>query len=344
MERTLDEGTGGPKTTREIDIHQFASKHLSGENQDLYEDMIVTLCRLKRDDAGRGEVKLLHKAVQELRYGFKVFAPYRDVRKISIFGSSRTPEDDPDYIQAVEFARRMRESGWMVITGAGDGIMKAGHGGAGPEASFGVAIRLPFEQRTNDIIENDKKLVNFRYFFTRKVMFIKEASAVALFPGGYGTQDECFEALVLIQTGKSPIVPVVMVEKKGGHYWRDWLEYVKVQLLSTRLISPHDMDLFLITDDAEAAVGEVLKFYRNYHSMRFVDDDLVMRLNKAPSARLLDQMNGEYKDILHAGRFEVCGPLPEENGELPDKARIRFNYDKRSVGRLRLLINAINAE
>ena len=240
-------------------IREFADRFLRGENQDLFEEMLVTVCRLAHDQADRGDVKLLNKALGELRYALKLFAPYSATRKISIFGSSRTPEEHPDYQQAVRFARQIRENGWMVITGAGDGIMKAGHGGAGPEASFGVAIRLPFEQKTNTIIADDAKLVNFRYFFTRKLMFMKEASAVALFPGGFGTQDEGFEALTLIQTGKAPLVPIVMIEQPGGTYWLQWRAYVKSELLRNGMINEQDMHLFRITDDVDIAIRDVVQ-------------------------------------------------------------------------------------
>ncbi|MBK8269253.1 MAG: LOG family protein [Planctomycetes bacterium] len=204
------------RSARDAAILAFVEKHAPGPDADLYANMIKTVCRLSRDGTNRAEVKLVDKALAELRYAFKTFAPYEHIPKVSIFGSSRTPEGHPEYLQAVKFAERMRESSWMVITGAGDGIMKAGHGGAGAEASFGVAIRLPFEQRTNDIIEGDQKLINFKYFFTRKLMFTKEAKAVALFPGGFGTQDEGFEVLTLVQTGKALLVPIVMLDA-GRH-------------------------------------------------------------------------------------------------------------------------------
>lgn len=332
-----------PRPNRDAAIQEFADRFLAGPNRDLYAELLVSICRMARDEAGRGEVKLVHKAVQELRYAFKVFAPYRDVRKISIFGSSRTSEGHPDYVAAMTFARLIGERGWMIITGAGDGIMKAGHGGAGAAASFGVAIRLPFEQRTNSIIADDSKLVNFRYFFTRKLMFMKEASAVALFPGGFGTQDEGFEALVLIQTGKMPIVPIVMCEQPGGRYWHRWREYVEGELLRTGMISEADTNLFFITDDPAAAVEEVTRFYRVYHSSRWVEDDLLLRLNAAPSEAELDRLNGEFGDILTGGRMTLGPADPAENGELTDKPRLRVPFDKRSYGRLRLMINALNA-
>jgi len=330
------------RTERDAAIREFAGRFLAGENEDLFREMLVTICRLAYDEVGRGDAKLLNKALAELRYGLKVFGPYRQVRKATIFGSSRTPEGHPDYEQAVAFARRLCEQGWMVITGAGDGIMKAGHGGAGRDASFGVAIRLPFEQKTNAIIANDEKLVNFRYFFTRKLMFMKEASAVVLFPGGFGTQDEGFEALTLVQTGKTPIIPIIMLEQPGGTYWPQWRAYVAAELLRTGMISEQDMHLFRITDDLERAVLEVEQFYRVYHSMRYVADDLVLRLNRPLPEGLVAELNVEFANIVAGGRIEQCPALPAENGEFPEKPRLKLRFDRKSCGLLRRLIDRVN--
>jgi hypothetical protein len=332
------------RSPRDAAIEQFVAEHLPGPNEDLYREMVVTLARLNRDDAGRGDVKLLHKAMQEIRYGFKVFAPYRETRKISIFGSSRTREDDPDYVTCQQFARRMCDGGWMVITGAGDGIMKAGHGGAGVEKSFGVAIRLPFEQKTNSIIADDPKLVNFRYFFTRKLTFLRESHASALFPGGFGTQDEGFEVLVLIQTGKAPVQPVVMLERPGGSYWQHWRKYVEAELLRTGMISEQDMSLFYITDNVDDALREVTQFYRVYHSQRYVADELVLRLNQPPTAELVERLNDEFGDIIEKGRIEPCTALPVEAGHYEDKPRLKLRFDRRNYGRLRQMIDAINRD
>ncbi len=334
-----------PTSGRDQAIEDFADQWLVGPNQDLYQDILVTVCRLARDDANRGDVKLVHRSLAELRYAFKVFAPFRDTRKISIFGSSRTPEDHPNYLTCVDFARQMCAAGWMVITGAGDGIMKAGHGGAGREASFGVAIRLPFEQKTNDIIADDDKLVNFRYFFTRKVMFLKEASAIALFPGGFGTQDEGFEALTLVQTGKAALVPIVMLEQPNGTYWPHWETYVRAELLETGMISPEDLHLFHIADSVESAVDEVARFYRVHHSNRYVGKDLVFRLERPISDATLERINDEYaSQILHSGRIEQGPAHPDEDGEYPAKPRLRMHFDRRSYGLLRRMVDLINNE
>ncbi|HPF38507.1 MAG TPA: LOG family protein [Phycisphaerae bacterium] len=331
------------RAAREGAIDQFVSQFASGRDADMYASMLRTICRMSRDDTSRGDVKIVERALAELRYAFKTFAPYENTPKVSIFGSSRTPEDHPDYIQAVRFAEQMRMLNWMVITGAGDGIMKAGHGGAGKEASFGVAIRLPFEQKTNDIIEGDQKLVNFKYFFTRKLMFTKEAQAVALFPGGFGTQDEGFEVLTLVQTGKAEMVPIVLLDAPGGTYWQHWRTYVKAELLHNGMISSEDMNLFKVTDSVDEAVEEITTFYRRFHSSRYVHDHLILRLNSAAPEGSMDYINEKFSDILSSGTIEaIPGPLGEERDEFPDKPRLRLHFNRRSHGRLRLMLDYLN--
>ncbi len=332
------------RAQREAAIADFGQRFLAGPNRDVYEDMLLTICRLARDGATRGDVKILSKSLAEMRYALKVFGPYRETRKISIFGSARTPEDHPNYLAAVEFAAKVSAAGWMVITGAGDGIMKAGHGGAGREASFGVAIRLPFEQKTNTIIADDRKLVNFRYFFARKLMFMREASAIALFPGGFGTQDEGFEALTLVQTGKAPLIPIVMIEQRGGTYWRHWLDWVRAELLGAGLVGRDDLSLFHLTDSIDDALNYVRRFYRIYHSMRWVNDDLVLRLERPLSARTLDRLNAEYAPLLSAAAIEQGQALPQEEGEYSAKPRLIFHFDRRSYGVLRRMIDVINSD
>jgi uncharacterized protein (TIGR00730 family) len=357
MDNTLDSLTPEPKTSpetpvkapsrrnlkRDKAIAEFLERWAPDADHDLLGEMITTICRLGRDKTGRGELKLLNTALKELRYAFKLFAKYSDVRKVSIFGSARTPEEHADYQTALQFGHRMAQENWMIITGAGDGIMRAGHGGAGRPASFGVSIRLPFEQKTNEIIAADKKLINFKYFFTRKLMFIKEASAVALFPGGFGTQDECFESLTLIQTGKAPLMPIVMLEAPDGTYWQHWRTYVAAELLRTGMISPDDMHLFSLMPDVETAVAEITHFYKRYHSMRYVFDTLVLRLNAPVSNETLAELNDKFAGILVDGRIEQrMTPLPEENGDWPDKPRLTLAFDKKSYGQLRLLVNHLN--
>jgi uncharacterized protein (TIGR00730 family) len=304
---------------------------------------MVTVTRLARDKTGRGELKLLTSAFMELRYAFKVFAPYSGIRQVSIFGSSRTPPGHPDYIQAESFASLMRLKSWMVITGAGDGIMGAGQAGAGRSGSFGVAIRLPNEQKTNEIILADPKLISFKYFFTRKILFLKEASAICLFPGGFGTHDEGFESLTMIQTGKANLMPVVMVDAPGGTYWQHWRTYIKAELLHNGMIGDEDMNLFKLTDDVDAAVEEITGFYRRYHSMRYVGPKLVLRLSSPLPAETLEQLNDTYRGILAGGRIEQCpGPIEGEDGEYPGLARITLNFNRCNVGTLRLMVDEVN--
>ncbi len=328
---------------RDQAIDVFLREHAPSPNHDLLAQMMVTLCRLARDGAGRGEVKILNAALKELRYAFKVFGPFADIPKVTIFGSSRTPEDHPEYRQAHQFAERIEREGWMVITGAGDGIMRAGHHGARRERSFGVAISLPFEQRTNDIIADDSKCINFKYFFTRKLLFIKEAEAVVLFPGGFGTQDENFEALTLIQTGKADLMPVVLCDAPGGTYWSNWDQYVRRELLEKGMISADDLHLIKITDDIEVAVEEILHFYRRYHSSRMVRDSLVIRLKSPLTDDQVTLLNETYSDLLISGDIQ-CTPTPlaEEGGEYPGLPRLVLKFDRRSIGRLRQMVNAIN--
>lgn len=306
-----------------------------------------TADKLLRDQANRGDVKLLATALRELRYCFKVFSAYRHRRKVTVFGSARLPLSHPSCQQAAEFGRLMAASNFMVITGAAQGIMEAGHVGAGREASVGVNILLPFEQEANEIIAGDAKLMHLKYFFTRKLLLVKESDAVALFPGGFGTMDEGFEVLTLIQTGKSHIFPIVLVEAPGDDYWERWLSFVRDVLLARKLIAPPDLALFRLTHSAREAADEVLRFYRVYHSMRYVKGDLVLRLKNRLGEDTLKRLRGEFSDILKAGTFvQLPGPLPEESGEphLAMLPRLRFRFDRHQLGRLRMMIDVINEE
>ncbi|MEX2215874.1 MAG: LOG family protein [Phycisphaeraceae bacterium] len=304
-------------------------------------EMMHTALKLLRDRAHEGEMKLISRSLKELRYALKVFRPYEEVRKISVFGSARTAETHPDYITCVDFSRQMAEAGWMVITGAGGGIMAAGHGGAGAQKSFGVAIRLPFEQATNAVIADDPKLVTFRYFFTRKLMFMWQSHAIALFPGGFGTQDEGFEALTLIQTGKAPILPIVMIEQPGGDYWKQWARYVREELLAGGLISEEDLHLFHVTDNAADATRVILDFYRNYHSQRYVNDVIVLRMLRPLTPKQLEELNREFASLVAEGTIEQGGPLPQEKEHL-QLPRLHFTFGKKHFGTLRQLINRVN--
>ncbi|MEX0652820.1 MAG: LOG family protein [Phycisphaeraceae bacterium] len=305
-------------------------------------EMMHTAIKLQRDGADLGELKLISRSFKELRYALKVFREYRKVRKVSVFGSARTVEGDPCYEAAVEFSRQMASAGWMVITGAGDGIMRAGHGGAGREASFGVAIRLPFETNANEYIVGDPKLITFRYFFTRKLMFMWQSHAIALFPGGFGTHDEGFEALTLVQTGKAPLLPIVMLDKPGGVYWKEWDQYVRRQLLANGMISEEDLSLYHVTDDPAEACAHITRFHRNYHSQRFVQDTLVLRLMRSLTDEQVAQLNDEFAVLVADGRITQGQPLEEEDDHL-ELPRLHFQSTRRSYGKLRQLIDRINA-
>jgi uncharacterized protein (TIGR00730 family) len=304
--------------------------------------IVVSALRLVRDGADRGDVKLVNNALKELRHAFRVFAPYRHRRKVAVFGSARTRPDQPEYEAARAFAERVVHAGWMVITGAGGGIMGAAQGGAGRERSFGVNIRLPFEQSANETIAGDAKLINFRYFFTRKVSFVKEAHAIALFPGGFGTHDEGFEALTLIQTGKSEILPVVFVDAPGGSYWRDWEQYVRSHLHRSALISDEDLALFKVTDDPDRAAREVFDFYRNYHSSRYRGDVLHLRVRTLPDEEQLARLRDRYGGISQDGSVDRTESdlVDAQSGETLPAVTLRF--DRRSMGRLRMLIDDLN--
>jgi uncharacterized protein (TIGR00730 family) len=300
--------------------------------------------KLLADGASRGDVKLLCTAFKELRHCFKVFARYKGRRKATVFGSARTKPDHPTYLQAVEFGRRMRESGWMLVTGAGAGIMEAGHIGAGRDVSMGLNILLPFEQSANPVMTGNDKLMTMRYFFTRKLMFVKETDAVVLFPGGFGTHDEGFEVLTLIQTGKSHLFPVVLIDQPGGTYWSEWSQFIETELKGNGLISPADTSLYRITHSVDEAVAEVIGFYRVYHSMRYVRKDLVVRLNRDVSDATLDRLNTDFRDIVWEGRIERTGPDELESNEpnLVRLPRLRFRFDRHGHSRFRQMIDFIN--
>jgi uncharacterized protein (TIGR00730 family) len=330
------------------DVHTVAAALISKLQEvpegDLVGEIIANALKLLRDQTNRGDIKLIDKSFKELRYALKIFAPYRDVRKVSIFGSARTPEEHPDYKQAADFAKLMVAESWMVTTGAGGGIMAAGHGGAGSDPSFGLAIRLPFEQRTNPFIENDEKLVNFKYFFTRKLMFVRTSHAVALFPGGFGTMDEGFEVLTLIQTGKSVPMPIVFVDAPGGRFWQAWQDYVNDHLLKQGLISPADLHLYKITDSIDVAAQEIRHFYSNFHSVRYSRDEIIFRLHRKPTETQLAEISEKFSDIKPRGAFRVSGALSVEKNEpaLADLHRLVFVFNRRDHGRLRQLINHLN--
>src|SRR6267143_4832504 len=283
-----------------------------GHNEDLVADVIENALKLLKDVEARGDVRVIQTAVRELRYAFKMFAPHADVRKVTMFGSARTLPTKAEYQHAVEFARKIAAEGWMVITGAGPGIMQAGHEGAGLERSFGANIRLTWEQSANPIIQDDKKLITFKYFFTRKLIFIRHSDAIALFPGGFGTMDEGYEALTLMQTGKSQLMPLVLIDRPGGTYWKTWDKHVREHLLRDQLICQDDLNLYQITDDTEQAVKIITRFYRNFHSSRFVKDLFVIRLKNPPQDSAIQAMNEDFADIMVGPEIKRIEPTAEE--------------------------------
>ncbi len=313
----------------------------SGADGEIITDLVLNALKLVTDQRDRGELKLLRAAFKEMRYAYNVFERYKDTPKISIFGSARTKPKHGDYLAAVDFSREMAQRGWLSITGAGDGIMRAGHEGPGRESSFGLAINLPFETSANDIILGDEKLINFRYFFTRKLMFVSQSQAVAVFPGGFGTQDEIFETLTLIQTGKSSMVPVVLVEGKDGTYWKHWYNYVEKSLLGGGFISPEDLNLFHIAKSTEEAAEYVCEFFTNYHSSRYVGDDYVMRMKKRISDEAVDQINEDFGVLVRSGSITQRGALPIED-EFMDLPRLTFTHTRHNIGLLRKLIDRVN--
>lgn len=336
-----------PALSRE-DILQQISLLLDSPEDDLHaalmRELMTGLLKLHEAQLDLLDVKIVNRAVKELRHAFGVFHGYRDRKKVSIFGSARTPSDDPNYQLAHQFSQAIVRAGFMVITGGADGIMRAAQEGAGREHSFGVNIMLPFEQGPNSTIADDPKLITFKYFFTRKLMFQKEANAIALFPGGFGTHDEGFEILTLAQTGKSDPQPIVCLQAPGCDYWDDWAAFITRQLLRRKLINEEDLALFTIVTSADEAVNHILRFYRRYHSMRFVGRQLAMRLKHAVSTEQLEQIRERFSDLLSDGTFELSGPLQEELDEpaIRELPRLVFNFNRRSAGRLRHLIHHLN--
>ncbi|MBN1587050.1 MAG: TIGR00730 family Rossman fold protein [Candidatus Omnitrophica bacterium] len=315
-------------------------------NADQIKDIILTALFMVEDDVDRGDLKIMNSALRELRRAFKVFSPFRNIRKVSIFGSARTPKDHPHYQQAKEFGRKIVDKGWMVITGAASGIMAAGMEGAGREKSLGAGIQLPLEQEANEFMQDESRLVEFKYFFTRKLTFVKESDAICLFPGGFGTHDEGFESLTLVQTGKTEPKPLVFVDVPGGTYWQSWHDFVARELLGHKVISPEDLDLYKITTDIDEAINELVSFYSNYHSSRWVRKQFVIRVRNPISNELLEALNQDFKDMLEQGAFEAAAALPAEANEpeLAHLPRLVFNFNRVSYGRLRHLINRLNQQ
>jgi len=313
-------------------------------NAELLAEMMTTAVLLSRDSVGKGDFKLMNRALKEMREAEMVFEEWQKFRKVSVFGSARTKPDEAEYIAAKEYAARMRDHGFMTITGAGPGIMAAGNEGAGAADSFGLNISLPFEADPNEFIAGDPKLIDFNYFFTRKLSFVKESDGAAGFPGGFGTMDEVFEALTLIQTGKAKVYPLVLVDAKGGTYWKFWEQFVKDHLLRLGLISESDMSLIHVTDDLDEAVEEVVGFYRVFHSYRYVGKRLVIRLMNRLSDAAVTALEKEYSDLIESGGMKQGAALKAEDNEpeLAELPRLIFDHRKGDFGRMRELIDAVN--
>lgn len=331
---------------RETDdmIMELAQSVGGVEDPCLLAEMISTAVGMARGVAHHGDFKLANRALKEMKQASEVFHPFRGRRKVALFGSARTQPEEKEYQAAVEFSRRMRDEGFMTITGAGPGIMAAGNEGATREHSFGLNITLPFEAAANEFIAGDPKLIDFKYFFTRKLAFVKEADAAVGLPGGVGTMDEIFEALTLIQTGKAKMYPIVCLDAPGGTYWKSWKQFVEEHLFRLGMISESDFALFIVTDDIEVAIKEITDFYLNFHSYRYVGDRLVIRLQTKLSDAAVAQLNLDFADIIKSGEIEQMSALEEEKSdeELADLPRVVFRHRRRNFGRLRVLINALN--
>ncbi|MFA6915587.1 MAG: LOG family protein [Parachlamydiales bacterium] len=310
-------------------------------DSDLVGQMIFTSLKLL-DGHDTSQIKLMTRALKEMRHAFHIFNGYPHVRKISIFGSARTPSNHPDYTAAKAFSQAMAEMGWMCITGGAHGIMKAGLEGQHSDSRFGLSIRLPFESTVNELLEGDRKAIMFRYFFTRKLMFMSHSDALAAFPGGVGTMDELFEALTLMQTGKGAIIPVILMEGLDGGYWQAWREFVEKGMLAQKMIDPADLHFFYHASCIEDAVQHLNAFYKRYHSSRYVGDLLVIRLRETLSEEKLDQLNQQFAGIVASGKIEQCPPLPEED-EFLGLPRLVFHHTRRKFGLVRALIDAINS-
>lgn len=334
-----------PSPVTRSDLEDLLAPTGVERNKDLLIDILRTAVGLATDDVDRLDLKIVASALSEMRAAFSAFAPYRERPKVTMFGSARTRPEDPLYDQARRLAAELARQGWMVVTGAGPGIMAAGMEGAGRANSFGVTIRLPFEDAANEFIEGDDKLVAMKYFFTRKLMLVKESAGFVALPGGFGTQDETFELFTLQQTGKSVPAPVVLLDTPGGTYWHRWLDFVERELVGGGLINPGDVNLFVITDDIGVAAREILGFYRNYHSIRWAGDTLIMRMKHGPDAAQLAHLNEEFGHLVVDGAIETSGPTPGEiaGNDHVSLDRIVMTYDKYRPAEIQSLARAVNA-
>lgn len=325
-------------------ITELARRCSYDRNEPILHEIITTAVKLGLESRDLGDLKLVNNALKELRYSFKIFSPYRHTKKVIIFGSARTKKAAPEYRMAEDFARKLSQEGYMIVTGGGPGIMEAGNKGATAGKDFGLNIRLPFEQKPNPYLNEKEKIINFKYFFTRKLIFIKETDATALFPGGFGTHDEGFEMLTLIQTGKSKPRPVVCIEPKGSTYWSVWLKFVKRELLRGGFIDKEDLNLFHIVTSVDEAIKYINDFYKVYHSIRYIASLTVLRLNREISDATLELLNRDFKDILKGGQIRRSPPMKKEidEAEYPDLPRLVMEFNRHDYGRLAQMIHVIN--
>ena len=336
--------TNTPDQARQAVVALVADLQLPRQQRDLVASMFETVVGLALVESDLLDLKIVDTALKEMYEAFEVFRPWRAVRKVTMFGSARTTPDDPIYVLARELAHRLAEEGWMIVTGAGPGIMAAGTEGAGRDHAFGVNIRLPHEQGANSFIAQDPKLVEMRYFFTRKLMLIKESHGYVVLPGGFGTLDECFELLTLLQTGKAEPAPVVLVETPGGGFWHAWLRFVRDEVIARGYVSAPDLGFFTIVTSVEDAVREITHYYANYHSARWVGDLLVLRLARLPEPEAIEALNRDFADIVTSGSIRATQPLPPERTAKDhlELARVALRFDKFSYARLRALIDTLN--
>lgn len=317
----------------------------SVHNRDIVREMILTALKAGQENQGKAALRLMNSTLKEMRFTAKAFDPYRSIRKVSVFGSARNRQVDAVYQMAQLLGKSLAAAGYMVISGGGPGIMQAVHEGAGPEHSFGVNIRLPFEQESNPVMEGNSRNIVYKYFFNRKVAFLKEADAVVLFPGGFGTLDEAMETLTLLQTGKHDPFPVILLDVPGGTYWTKWLGFIEEALLSNGYIGQCDLDFFERLDSVDKAVKSIDRFYRVYHSLRYVGEKLVIRLNLCLKQHVVGEIKAHFQDILVPhGDISLCEALPEEVNE-PEIAhclRLVLDFNRKDFGRLRKLIDFLN--
>jgi len=333
-------------TNEEIDklIDRLVSAAGGISHAHLVRELIISSLKIGQENAYLPDLKLINRTLREMRYTARVFGPYRNRKKVTIFGSARTRPEEPIYQTCIRFSRLLAAHNWMIITGGGPGIMHAGNEGAGSENSFAVNIKLPFEQSANPVMQNTSRLVTYKYFFNRKVAFVKEADAVAVFPGGFGTLDEAMEVFTLVQTGKTSPKPLVLVDDEDG-FWEQFFDFVKEQLLAKGLISGEDFSIFTITKDEQEAAAVIEGFYKNYHSIRFYDDLAVVRLTKELQPHQLDILEQEFpKLILQGGRIVCCEALDceDDEPELVLLPRISFPFNHFHYGLLIAFINRIN--